>query len=98
MNSQKLIWFSILAPFGKTINLKNYVGVMKITEYSLSGETTSLYLIDKEWRTAGKINGQFYSNFNELMAGIDLEEVKNKNHGFINYLKLLYSGRMKIKP
>ncbi|WP_224484690.1 hypothetical protein [Robertkochia aurantiaca] len=71
---------------------------MKTTEYSLSGETTSLYLIDKKWTTAGKINGQFYSNFDELMAGIDLKEVKNKNHGFVNYLKLLFSGRVKIKP
>ncbi len=97
-NSRKLIWFSILAPLGKEINLENYRGVMKTTEYSLSGETTSLYLIDKKWTTAGKINGQFYSNFDELMAGIDLKEVKNKNHGFVNYLKLLFSGRVKIKP
>ncbi len=90
-------WYSILLPFGKKIDLNNYVGLMKTTEYSASGKSTSLYLIDDNWTTAGKINGLFYSNFDEILSSINLKELKNKNHGFINYFKLLYTGRVKIK-
>jgi len=78
-DERHLKWYSILDPFGKKIYLNDYLGIMKNSEYTAYEEIISIYFIDKTWTTSGKINGQYYSNFDEIVTGINLKEVPNKN-------------------
>jgi hypothetical protein len=92
-----LKWFSLIKPFGKTVVLKNYIGIIKSIEYTQGTEFKTAHLVDKKNMTSIKINGLFYSNFNELFNSLKLKEIKNYDFGFWKYLQLIFSGRMRVK-
>jgi len=96
-NNHSIKWFSLLNPLGKTIELKNYIGVIKSTEYGSIGEYRTAHLVDNFSMTSIKINGLFYTNFDELFDSIELKEIKNYTFGLRKYLQLIITGRIKIE-
>ncbi len=95
--TKKLKWYSLLAPFGRTLNFADYVGKVKSSEVGTDGSYYTTYLIDRNNSTSFRINGLFYRNFDELYKEIKLVEIKKYDMTFWLYLKLLFTGRIKIR-
>jgi hypothetical protein len=89
-------WISPINPWGKSVDLNEYVGIIRSFEYSKFGMYQTAYLVDKDMITQVKINGLFYYNFNELYNSINLKEIKHYDMNIWKYLKLLFTGRMKL--
>ncbi len=89
-------WFSPLKPFGKTTRFSNYVGVIQSTEYGSGGDYKTAHLVDQSMYTRVKINGLFYTNFDEMFEALELKEIKRYEFGFWKYIKLLFTGKIKI--
>lgn len=89
--------YSIYHPLGKRYYLDNYIGVIISKEYASAGPYTTAYLIDKSMHTSVKFNGRIYRNLDEMIASINLPEIKNYDFGFLKYIQLLFTGRIKIK-
>jgi len=96
-DENRLTWYSIFNPYGATIFLNECVGQVKTKLYSTNGATSKIYLIDKNRISTLGINELVYSNFNEIQEALKLNELTHKNTGVLNYLKLLYTGRIKIE-
>jgi hypothetical protein len=97
---EKLRYYSLFHPFGKTLYFKDYIGVYKTTETGSEGTYDVVYLVDKNNITRFKIMGLYYKNMDEIIAAIPLPEIK-KNLSAGQYFKLMFTGRAnlsKIKP
>jgi hypothetical protein len=92
----ELIWYSVLNPFGKKLNLSNHLGYISTDLYSANGVTKKIYLVDEERKTVFGIDELVYSNFDELVQSLNMKELKFKKCGFSNYFKLLYWGKIKV--
>ena len=99
INKEKrtLKWFSPFNPLGKIVELKNYVGLIKSTEFGSAGDYKTTHLVDNSSMTSVKINGLFYTNFDEIFNSLELKEIKNYNFGLWKYLMLVFTGRIKIE-
>jgi len=93
---RKIKWFSLFAPFGRTIYIDEYIGVIKSYEHGSQGSYQTAYLVDKNRITRFKVNGLFYRNFDELFNAINLREIRKLKMTFGGYIKLLFTGRMRV--
>lgn len=89
--------FSLYHFSGKQYDLRNYIGTIGSSEYGSLGTYKTAYLVDKSMYTKVKINGLFYRNFDEMVDAIDLPQIKSYKSDFANYLRLLFTGRMKVE-
>lgn len=94
--SNLLKYYSILKPFGNTVKLDDFDNKIKTTETSVRGEYKVIYLI-KDKYTVFKINGLFYENFKEIDSSIKLKRIYHYRFNLKLYLKLLFTGRIKIE-
>lgn len=92
----KLKYYSIFRPFGRTIDLADYIGKVILTETGTRGSYKSVYLVNAQNKTSFKIMGLHYKNFAELNRGIPLKTIKYPP-GIIRYLKILFFERVSIK-
>lgn len=88
---RKLKSYSFLFPFGKTIFLDEYIGKITIQETGSSGSYEVVYLVNKQNKTAFKIMGLHYKNFDEMKKAIALPEIK-KHLSAKEYFQLLFTG------
>lgn len=92
----KLKYYSILRPFGRTLNFKDYVGKIILTEIGTRGSYETVYLVNNKNKTTFKIMGLHYKNFDELNNAIPLKKMKYPS-GIINYLKILFLEKVRLK-
>jgi len=91
----KLKYYSILRPFGNTLNLKDYIGKITLTETGTSGSYKTVYLVNNQNKTSFKIMGLHYKNFDELNNAIPLKIMKYPA-GIMNYLKILFLEKVSL--
>jgi hypothetical protein len=89
--------YSIIRPYGKSINLNDYIAKIKVRQATSTNNYSVGYLVDRTMTTRIRINGQFYKNFGEIYNALGLKEVKDFKYGFWRYFVLLYTGRLKIQ-
>lgn len=94
---KQLRYYSILSPFGRTLNLENYENKIITSEVSIQGSYDVIHLVNKKGYTAFKISGLFYENFKEINSSIKLQRIYNYRFNWKLYLKLLFTGRIKIQ-
>jgi hypothetical protein len=92
-----MTWYSPIIPWGRTVDLTKYIGKIRSRESGSAGGYSTGYLVDDTSTTRIKINGLFYKNFDELFSAVGLREIKNYDFNIWKYLKLIYTGRLKIK-
>ena len=63
---KELKYYSLIKPFGSIIDLIEFVGIIKSTEFTINGEITTVHLVNKKMLTKFKLSGMFYKNFDEL--------------------------------
>ena len=90
--SKILRWYSPIVPWGRKVDLTKYSYKLKIS----SSQSESLYLIDNSMISRVRIGGIFLKNFEEISSAIGLKEIKNYEFNMWKYLKLIYTGRIKI--
>src|SRR5690554_6162751 len=93
----RLKYYSILSPFGRTLNLENYENKIITSEVSIQGSYDVIHLVNKKGYTAFKISGLFYENFKEINSSIKLQRIYSYRFNWKLYLKLLFTGRIKIE-
>lgn len=93
----QLKYYSILGPFGRTLKLDNYEHKIITSEVSVQGNYDVIHLVNKKGYTAFKISGLFYENFKEINSSIKLQRIYNYRFNWKLYLKLLFTGRIKIQ-
>ncbi len=92
---ERLKFFSFWCPFGKVLYFKDYIGKVIQVETGIGGSYEVVYLVDKRGRTAFKLMGLHYKNFEEINDAIPLKKIKfSPTKG--QYFKLLATGKMKI--
>ena len=91
----KLKYYSILRPFGRTLNLENYTGKIILTETGTRGSYKTVYLVNNQNKTSFKIMGLHYKNFDELNNAIPLKIMKYPA-GIMNYLKILFFEKVSV--
>ncbi|UUV22724.1 hypothetical protein [Paenimyroides aestuarii] len=91
----KLKYYSILQPFGRTLNLEDYIGKVLLTEIGTRGSYKTVYLVNAQNKTAFKIMGLHYKNFDELNNAIPLKLMKYPS-GVMNYLKILFFEKVSL--
>lgn len=91
----KLKYYSILRPFGRTLNLKDYKGKIILTETGTRGSYKTAYLVNNQNKTSFKIMGLHYKNFDELNNAIPLKIMKYPT-GIMNYLKILFLEKVSV--
>jgi len=94
---KQLRYYSILSPFGRTLNLENYENKIITSEVSIQGSYDVIHLVNKKGYTAFKISGLFYENFKEINSSIKLQRIYNYRFNWKLYLKLLFTGRIKVQ-
>jgi len=92
-----MTWYSPIIPWGRTVDLTKYIGKIRSRETGSAGGYSTGYLVDDTSTTRIKINGLFYKNFDELFSAVGLREIKKYDSNIWKYLKLIYTGRLKIK-
>ena|SRR5690554_3484220 len=95
IKGNELKCYSVLRPFGKTLNLNDYLGKVYLTETGRGGSYRVIYLIDKNNKTSFKIMELHYKNFEEIDQAIDIKKIRFSPSG-LKYLKLLFFERAKI--
>ena len=92
-----MTWYSPIIPWGRTVDLTKYIGKIRSRVTGSAGGYATGYLVDDTSTTSIKINGLFYKNLDELFSAVGLREIKNYDSNMWKYLKLIYTGRLKIK-
>ena len=96
VKGDKLTYYSVLRPFGKTLYFKDYIGKIIVEERASDGAYNVVYFIDENYRTVFKITGNNYRNFDEINNAVPLEVIPF-NPSVKEYYKLLYLERITIK-
>ena len=91
-----LTFYSPLLPWGKSVDLTQYIGKIKQSERGSAGSYIVGYLVDNKMITRIRISGLFYKNFEELFSAVGLKEIKDYEFNIWKYYVLLYTGRLKI--
>ena len=95
IKNNKLRYYSILRPWGKCLDFSNYIGKVISYETGSGGSYKVVYLVDKHRRTAVKLMGLWYKNFEEIDQAIPLNEIKF-TPTVRQYLGLLFFERITI--
>ncbi|MBK7213358.1 MAG: hypothetical protein IPH88_08740 [Bacteroidales bacterium] len=96
-DNRKARWYSILRPWGGTILFENYAGKIK-PFLPASGEAfPTAYLLNPDMETSFKISGRFYKNYIEMYQAIGIREVKLFDISLGQYVRLWFTGKLKIK-
>lgn len=95
-HKNRLTYYSIFRPFGKTLTIGFFDNKIKTSEVSLRGEYEVIHLIRNGY-TVFKINGLFYDNIKEIDTSIKLKRIYNYKFNLKLYLKLLFTGRIRIE-
>jgi hypothetical protein len=95
IKDNKLKYYSLFAPFGKTLNFSNYIGKIITSETGSDGSYKVIYLVDKLNRTSFKIMGVLYKNIEEIDNGIPLKKINYTPVGW-EYFKLLFTGKVNV--
>ena len=91
-----LTYYSLLQILGKTLNFRDYIGKIITTETGSAGSYEVVYLVDGQNRTAFKLMGIHYKNFEEINDAIPLKKIRfSPTIG--QYFKLLFTGKIKVK-
>lgn len=91
----KLKYYSILRPFGRTLNLEDYSGKIILKETGTRGSYKTIYLVNNQNKTSFKIMGIHYKKFDELNNAIPLKIMKYPT-GIMNYLKILFLEKVSV--
>lgn len=91
-----LRYYSALRPFGVMLELDYFDSKIKTSETSIRGQYDVVYLV-KDGYTMFKISGLFYENFKEIDSCIKLKRISSFKFNFKLYLKLLFTGKIKIE-
>lgn len=95
IKENKLRYYSLLMPFGRTVCFNKYIGKIETTETGSSGSYKVVYFVDKKNCTAFKIMGLHYKKFGELNNAIPLKKIDfSPTTG--QYFKLLFFEKIKI--
>jgi hypothetical protein len=95
IKESKLKYWSLFVPWGKTLYSDNYIGKIIISETGIGGSYKVVYLVDKNRKTAFKIMGLHYKNFDEMNNAIPLKKISfSPSAG--QYFKLLFFERITI--
>lgn len=89
--------YSLLNPFGKQIRFADCIGYIKSTELTFDGEIETIHFVNKEKYTFFKLNTSLYKNAQEINNAIILKEIKDYKFDKWLYLKLLFTGKVKVK-
>jgi hypothetical protein len=96
VKGDKLTYYSVLRPFGKTLNFKDYIGKIVVQERGSGGSYNVVYLKNKNNRTDFKITGVHYKSFDEINKTIPLKKI-DFNPTVKEYYRLLFFERITIK-
>ena len=91
----QLKYYSIVHPLGSTIILDNFDFKIRTSELSIRGRYDVIHLIRNGY-TVFKISGLFYDNLKEIDDSIKLKKIYNYKFNWKLYLKLLFTGRIRI--
>lgn len=96
IKGNELKYYSLLRPFGTTLNLKDYIGKVVTSESGSRGNYQVVYLVNKQNKTAFKLMGLHYKNFEEINDAIVLKKV-NFHPTLSQYFKLLFFEKVQVK-
>lgn len=96
IKEDELKYYSLLRPFGKTLNLKDYTGKIVTSESGSRGSYQVIYLVNKQNDTAFKLMGLHYKNFEEINDAIVLKKI-NFHPTLSQYFKLLFFEKVQVK-
>jgi len=96
IKSDKLTYYSLFRPFGKTLYFKDYIGKIVVQDVNATGRFNVIYLIDKNNRTDLRIPGIHYKKFGTIIRAIPLKSIDFKPT-IKEDLKLSLTGRITIK-
>lgn len=96
IKEDELKYYSLLCPFGKTLNLKDYIGKIVTSESGSRGSYQVIYLVNKQNETAFKLMGLHYKNFEEINDAIVLKKI-NFHPTLSQYFKLLFFEKVQVK-
>jgi hypothetical protein len=91
-----LTYYSLLRPFGKTLNFNDYIGKIETKEKGKFGSYNVIYLVDKDNRTCFKIMGLHYKKFGTIYNAIPLKKI-DFYPNTAQYLKLLFGGNITVR-
>lgn len=89
-------YYSIIQPFGKSIKFNEFIGFILSEEITAYGNKEIIYLVDKKGFTDFKIYLSYYKNKEDIKNTIPLKEIKKYNRSFFIYLKLIFTGKIKV--
>jgi hypothetical protein len=89
-------YYSVLKPFGKKLNISDYIGKIILTESGSAGSYKVVYLVDKQNKTSFKLMGLHYKNFEEINNSINLKNIKF-SPSVSQYFKLLFFEKIVIQ-
>ena len=75
ITEKSLTYYSLLRPFGKTLNFNNYIGKIETKEKGRYGSYNVIYLVNKDNRTCFKIMGLHYKKFGTIYNAIPLNKI-----------------------
>lgn len=94
---RKLKYYSLLKPWGTTIDLTRYKGYYTASmNSSYVGTPSSLCLVDHSDLVSLRLNGMYYQNFDEIVQAVGLKPIPVQINAFQNLL-LLMVGRLKVQ-
>ena len=96
IQENKLKYFSLFVPFGKSLDLNNYIGKIIKTDQDRIGYYKVIYLVDKNRRIVFKIVGRYYKNFDDMNNAIFLKKI-SFSLTIWQYFALMFFERTRIK-
>jgi len=96
IKGDKLTYYSLFRPFGKTLYFSDYIGKIIVQDVNATGRFDVIYLIDKENKTAFKISGIHYREFEAIIRAIPLRIMDFKPTIKEDW-KLSLTGKITIK-
>jgi len=90
-----LKYWSLFIPWGRTLYFDNYIGKVIQTESGTGGSYKVVYFVNKKRKTAFKIMGIHYKNFDEINDAIPLKKI-SFSPSVGQYFKLLFFERITI--
>lgn len=89
-------YHSLLNSFGKIIAFDESISYIKSSEITFDGAIDTIHLVNQNSYTFFKINISHYKNAYAIYKAIPLKEIKKYKFGNYAYLKLIFTGRIKV--
>lgn len=90
-----LKYWSLFIPWGRTLYFDDYIGKVIQTESGTGGSYKVVYFVNKKRKTAFKIMGLHYKNFDEINDAIPLNKI-SFSPSVGQYFRLLFFERITI--